>query len=134
KWEGHVVELGPVLADQAQQMANVKKYLATLEQRDFSAQQSELVDATPAGAPADYKIAGSSACMKCHESEYARWSESKHGHALATLREKGFHVDSQCQQCDTTGYGLAGGFVSLKRSGGGELGSVGCENCHGPSG
>jgi hypothetical protein len=72
--------------------------------------------------------------MKCHESEYARWSESKHGHALATLREKGFQVDSQCQQCHTTGYGLAGGFVSLKRSGGGELGSVGCENCHGPSG
>jgi hypothetical protein len=45
--------------------------------------------------------------------------------------ERGYHVDSYCQQCHTTGYGLPGGFESA--GGSAALRSVGCESCHGPS-
>jgi len=132
-WEGKIVEMGPTLADEAGQLANVKRYLKTLEEKDFSAEESGLVTPIGLSAPVDYRIAGSAACIKCHASDYNTWIGSKHGHAFATLTEKGFHVDSQCQQCHTTGFGIAGGFVSAKRSGASELGGVGCENCHGPS-
>jgi hypothetical protein len=132
-WEGRIVEMGPKLADHPQQLANVKRYLQTLEERDFSASESGIVSAPPAGAPADYKIAGSAACLKCHAEDYNQWIGSKHAHGFGTLQEKGFHVDSQCQQCHTTGFGMNGGFVSAKRSGASQMSGVGCENCHGPS-
>jgi len=62
----------------------------------------------------------------------ATWEHSKHAHGLETLKGKGFHVDPTCLQCHTTGYGLPGGFDSVRRSAA-ALGGVGCENCHGPS-
>jgi hypothetical protein len=132
-WDGKIVQMGPELADHPAQLANVKKYLKKLEERDFAAGESGLVAAMPVGAPADYKIAGSAACLKCHADDYNQWIGSKHAHALGTLKEKGFAVDSQCQQCHTTGFGMSGGFISFNKSGESLLGTVGCENCHGPS-
>jgi hypothetical protein len=130
-WGGSVVELGPTFADAADQRQNVTAYLDRLAKKDFAAAESGLVETLAAGTPADYRIAGSASCAKCHEADQAAWNASKHAHAFATIKEKGFHVDPYCQSCHTTGYGLPGGFERL--STGAERTGVGCESCHGPS-
>ncbi|MDB5298956.1 MAG: cycA1, partial [Phycisphaerales bacterium] len=128
---GKVAEMGPSIPDQDAQLANLRQYLATLGERDFSAAESGLTPPLPADAPADYRIAGSESCAACHRAENESWAHSGHGHAWQTLQPRGFHVDPYCLQCHTTGYGQAGGFVSVRRSA--ALVGVGCENCHGPS-
>jgi Cytochrome c554 and c-prime len=130
-WTGAVDELGPTLADDPTQLENLHAYLAILGQRDFSAAQSGLVPPIPTGVPADYRIAGSTSCISCHAAESAQWQSTHHASAWTTLVNKGFQVDSYCQQCHTTGYGLPGGFESRSQSM--ALVSVGCESCHGPS-
>jgi hypothetical protein len=84
----------------------------------------------PAGLPGDYRLAGNAACVGCHKGDTATWQHSHHGHAWQTLVGRGSHVDPYCLQCHSTGYGLPGGFESARRSP--QLGSVGCESCHGP--
>ena len=130
-WSGQVVEMGPRFADHPEQLKNVQAYLAVLAQRDFAAEETGFVPALPPGLPAGYRIAGSAACQECHEADQKLWDESKHAHSRDPLDAKGFHVDSYCQQCHTTGYALPGGFVSARRTP--SLINVGCENCHGPS-
>lgn len=128
---GKAVEIVASLADEAGQQENLKRYLTTLEKLDLPATETGLVAPPPPNAPKDFRIAGSESCATCHRPDQDIWAHSKHNHAWDTLVTKGFHVDSSCQQCHTTGYGLPGGFVS--RSASKTLVNVGCENCHGPS-
>jgi 2',3'-cyclic-nucleotide 2'-phosphodiesterase (5'-nucleotidase family) len=130
-WDGTVVEMSASYADDPAQQAGVKTYLAALEQKDFNATQTGLGLPLPPSVPADYKITGSAACVSCHQTDDSVWAHSKHAHAWETIRAKGFHVDSYCQSCHTTGFGLPGGFAT--RADAKSLGGVGCENCHGPS-
>jgi hypothetical protein len=130
-WTGAVDELGPSLADDPQQLENLHAFLAVLAEKDFTAAQSGFVPAMPIGVPSDYRIAGSASCISCHAAETAQWQSTHHASAWTTLVNKAFHVDSYCQQCHTTGYGLPGGFESRANSP--ALVSVGCESCHGPS-
>jgi hypothetical protein len=130
-WSAKVVEMNNDFIDDPAQLDNLRKYLARLEQVDFRADQTGLAAPMPPNMPADYRIAGSASCMECHKTDDKLWHDSKHSHAIDVLRERGFHADPFCLSCHTTGYGLAGGFVSLKTSP--QLTGVGCENCHGPS-
>jgi hypothetical protein len=128
---GEVVELTPAYADDPDQEANVRRYLGELAARDIPAADSGLAPPLPARPPAGYRIAGTAACQSCHNKDCASWAASKHAHAWETLSNRGYHVDSYCQQCHTTGFGLPGGFESAGRAG--QVHSVGCESCHGPS-
>lgn len=130
-WQGQVVELGPDFKDDSEQAANIKEYLADLAKHDFSAQDAGLKLALPEGLPGSYRLAGTAACQKCHQNDCSSWEKSKHAHAWDTLTQSGYHVDSYCQQCHATGFGLPGGFASPRRSA--AMVHVGCENCHGPS-
>jgi hypothetical protein len=126
-------EIGPAevksdLAEDSGQAANLKQYYAALAKRDFTVTEAGLVSDIDAD---DYRIAGSAACAKCHAEDNHAWDASKHSHAWEVLLAKGAHVDPFCQQCHTTGYGHAGGFVSVGQTP--QLVHVGCENCHGPS-
>lgn len=129
-WSGEVIEVSHTHAEDPKQIENLRQYLKTLEAADIPADQTGLM--TPIANPPDsYRIAGSAACITCHQKDHETWSNSKHAHAGDTLKAKGFHVDAYCLQCHTTGFGLPGGFSSPKRTP--TLNTVGCESCHGPS-
>ncbi|HEX4796677.1 MAG TPA: multiheme c-type cytochrome [Humisphaera sp.] len=131
RWKGKVAEMDPSLADDPTQLANLRQYLQTIGEKDFSAEQSGLVGPLLPNAPADYRVAGSESCAACHRDEERSWNQSKHAHAWDELKPRGFQVDPYCLQCHTTGYGMPGGFDSLRRTP--SLVHVGCESCHGPS-
>ncbi|MDP6356169.1 MAG: multiheme c-type cytochrome [Planctomycetota bacterium] len=132
QWSGKVVEMGPDLDDQPAQVKNLKNFHAVLGEKDFSFRETSFIPKLPAGVPDDYRVAGTDSCMECHQNDCSEWSRSKHAHAWETLEHKGYHVDSYCQQCHTTGYGIPGGFESVGMSAKVRV-QVGCENCHGPS-
>jgi hypothetical protein len=131
QWDGAVVELGKSYADDEGQVANLQAYLQRLKERDLTAAESGFAPILPAGAPVEYRLAGSRSCISCHTSASTIWAHSLHAAAGRTLEPRHFEVDPDCLRCHTTGYGLPGGFVSPKRTP--ELYGVGCENCHGPS-
>ncbi len=128
---GRIVEVTGDYADDPAQSANLERYLDQLEREDFTPDETGLVQALPGDTPAEYRIAGSASCLECHPKDDELWKPSRHAHAWSDLKQTGRHVDSYCQQCHTTGYGLPGGFVSAGRSG--DRVDVGCESCHGPS-
>jgi hypothetical protein len=131
RWRGSIVELNEQYGDNARQMTGIDAFRAELQQRDFSPDQTGFVEPLPPGVPKGFAIAGDNACKKCHDEDCRTLRKSKHAKAWDVLEAKGAHVDPDCQRCHTTGYGLPGGFVSLRRSG--NRFNVGCESCHGPS-
>jgi len=131
RWSGEVVELDESFIDDPEQVRNLKAFYAVLERRDFTAAETGFLPPQPVDPPAGFRVAGSAACRDCHEADTHVWEMSAHAHAWKTLVNEGSHVDSDCQRCHTTGFGLPGGFVSAKRSA--ARVNVGCESCHGPS-
>jgi hypothetical protein len=130
-WHGKSGELGPDIADDVTQLANLHRFRELLSEQDFAADQTSFSAPLPTNAPADLRIAGTEACRKCHPSDCRQWDGSRHASAWQTLLDKKSQMDPYCQQCHTTGYGIQGGFQSLAR--GNERTNVGCESCHGPS-
>jgi hypothetical protein len=130
-WTGEVVEMNDQYQDDPEQAANVGRYLDRLAVQDFPAAETGFAPPLPAKLPEDYRLAGNDSCVKCHQNDCTSWASSRHAHAWETLATKKYHVDSYCQQCHTTGFGLPDGFVSAGRSP--LLRGVGCESCHGPS-
>jgi hypothetical protein len=131
RWAGKIVELGSEYADHESQLENLRAFREELRRIDFRADQTVFSPPIPANPPADFRVAGSDACEKCHNDECGSWRMSGHGRAWLTLLEKESQVDPYCQHCHTTGYGLPGGFTSLAT--GSDRINVGCETCHGPS-
>jgi hypothetical protein len=128
---GQVIEMSDRWADDPRQVKNVEQYLADLAAKDFAPEQTGLVPPLPPNTPPDYRITGNRACRDCHQEDCRLWDDSRHAQAWHVLKEKGEHVDPDCQQCHTTGYGLPGGFTTIATAA--SRGGVGCENCHGPS-
>ena len=130
-----VLQCGPAevradIAEDDKQNNNLIQYYATLEKRNFTATESGIVQ-TLHNANANFKIAGTESCTKCHTDDHTRWESSKHSQAWFVLQSKGAHVDPYCQQCHTTGYAIDGGFQGISLTP--NRVNVGCENCHGPS-
>jgi hypothetical protein len=83
---------------------------------------------------------GSVKCAACHKASYAAWGKSSHAsaaRALAKLKPPR-HLDPECIRCHMTGWHPQGGFPYeggyLGAGTTPDLGSVGCESCHGPGG
>jgi hypothetical protein len=130
RWAAQIVELTGQLADDPQQTDGVKQFYEALARSDFRPDQTSFVRPSLAHG-AGSRIAGTPQCRKCHEEACRIWDESRHAQAWQSLEAKGAHVDPECQRCHTTGYGLPGGFVSVKQTP--ATVQVGCEACHGPS-
>ncbi len=130
-WTGQIVELDDTFSDAPRQATNLKQFYDELARRDFAPHETALADPLDAALPEAYRLAGSGPCRECHPDEWSAWNASKHTGAWRSLEAKGAHVDPECQRCHVTGYGLPGGFASVKRSP--ESIDIGCESCHGPS-
>ncbi|MEW6250293.1 MAG: multiheme c-type cytochrome, partial [Planctomycetota bacterium] len=128
---GEIVELSERFGDDVDQERNLVGYLAKLAARDFSAAEAGFAPPQPAGAPAEFRVAGTETCRACHESEWTTWKLAHHAAAWQSLKDRGYHVEPYCQQCHTTAYGQPGGFLSA--SGSPDRLGVGCETCHGPA-
>lgn len=76
---------------------------------------------------------GAKRCGECHKKAFAKWSTTKHSHALESLQQaepKGQDYNPECLLCHTTGFESKTGFVTPSLSA--ALGGNQCENCHGP--
>jgi hypothetical protein len=130
-WTGRIVELNDRYADDPRQTANIEEFHRELARRDFRPDQTSLVEPLRANMPRDFAVAGTDTCQECHADDCSLWRKSKHAQAWNSLKTKNAQYDPDCQRCHTTGYGLPGGFTSVRSSG--RLTDSGCENCHGPS-
>ncbi len=72
---------------------------------------------------------GSAACVDCHASEHAWWSDNGHASAMASLRSEGGD-DPACVACHATA--KRSGLPPQSVAGFRVLEGVGCESCHGP--
>jgi hypothetical protein len=134
RWTGRIVELDERFADDPDQKRNVDRFRFELGRSDFAPSQTSFVEPLPADLPKGFAVAGNAACKKCHEDDCRDWRKSKHAAAWRAIKATGSHVDPECQRCHTTGYGLPGGFASIRDDGPPrDRINVGCEDCHGPS-
>ncbi len=78
--------------------------------------------------------ASSGSCVRCHSSEFARWSLSAHAKAWPALLERNDNENPECLPCHTTGWGEPSGLGELTASAVRKFKSVQCEACHGPMG
>ena len=132
KVSAKIVEMSPDYEDHVEQKQNLQQFRQLLAKRDFTASESGLVEQTLASSATSQQVAGTQACVECHQETCEHWDSTGHAHAWDRLRkEEGAHVDPYCQQCHTTNYGFAGGFQSVSLSP--DRVNVGCESCHGPS-
>lgn len=129
-WDGRIVELDESILDDDAQSANLRQFRDNLLRTDFRADQTSFVPPAGKNVPADFQVVGTESCRACHKDDCRRWDTSAHAHGWQTLIDKTAHMDPYCQQCHTTGYGLPGGFASLKSPA--SLTNIGCESCHGP--
>ncbi len=129
RWRSEIVEVDDAWPDAPTQQENLDRFYEHLADVDVTADQTSLV--SQVHLQNRQRIVGSDACQACHEDDCDTWTASTHASAWQSLQETGAHVDSYCQQCHATGFGLLGGFVSVKRSP--HRVNVGCESCHGGS-
>jgi hypothetical protein len=133
-WKGSIIELSERYADDPDQKSGVDRFRVELGRSDFAPNQTSFVQPLSSNLPKGYAVAGTAACKKCHEDDCREWRESKHAAAWKALKATAAHVDPECQRCHTTGYGLPGGFASIRDDGSRrDRINVGCEDCHGPS-
>lgn len=131
RWQGSLIEMTGTYADDPDQTQNLKEFYGRLEVADFSPAETSFVSALASVAPLEFHLAGTASCRDCHDEECKTWDKSRHAKAWDSLTHTGAHVDADCQRCHVTGFGLPGGFVSVKRTP--EHQNIGCESCHGPS-
>ncbi len=73
--------------------------------------------------------AGEQVCATCHADQHAKWEETRHANAFATLERVNKAFDPNCLACHTVGFMQEGGYLDLSLTG--QLTNVQCENCHG---
>jgi hypothetical protein len=103
------------------------------------AQDAPKAAAAPDTTKKVHAYVGTKTCKMCHNSEaqgkiFDKWLSTKHANAVAALDSaKGERTNAKCLKCHTTGYGSATGYDKMAdKQGAQDLGSVGCEACHGP--
>lgn len=114
-----------------EERADVLELVDELDDRLYEA-QTRLNTANPGAAHSSgAEFLGFSSCGECHGDQTNSWYGSSHVGAHQTLSRIGWHVEPECFECHTTGFGFASGFQSHQRTP--SLAGVTCEACHGPA-
>jgi hypothetical protein len=82
----------------------------------------------------EHRYASSGSCVRCHSSEFARWSLSSHARAWRALVDRKQTANPECLPCHTTAWGKPSGLGELSTTSIRKFKSVQCESCHGPMG
>ena len=99
----------------------------------------KLADRLPTRGDGGATYVGTESCAECHVEDYEVWKGTRHSHAWQTLVDAendptryGWPVTAypDCVSCHSVAYGERSGFINMERTP--QLGSVGCESCHGP--
>lgn len=73
---------------------------------------------------------GSARCRQCHVAQFNQWQSTDHAHSMLSLERAQRQHLRNCVACHTVGFEMRSGYsLAEKRT---DLGSVGCEACHGP--
>ena len=131
RWTGEVLELTDKYVNDPGQDANLQAYYRRLNERDLTPADTPFAPQRTESTPESYRIAGTERCRDCHADECQSWKDTGHARAWESLTRTGAQVDPYCQHCHANGYGVAGGFVTQRRTP--QAIGVGCESCHGPS-
>ena len=83
-------------------------------------------ESKPAAAEVTLKV---TACEACHADQVAKWKETDHAHAYATLVGKSKQFDPKCLSCHTVRFEQPDGFNMTQQQM--DLVNVQCESCHG---
>lgn len=94
-----------------------------------NAAMQELIK-TRASDLATSSFIGAEACQSCHAGAFKQWQNSKHAHAIQTIKTASRDSDPECVSCHVVGFSAKGGFASETASP--HLANVQCESCHGP--
>lgn len=110
--------------------SEVAAVVQSLEARQEEAQRA--LDEANEGRshPSGAEYIGFSRCGACHAEQANSWYSSPHIDAFHALQQVGWHIEPECFECHTTGFGYAGGFLDRQRTP--TLAGVTCEACHGP--
>ncbi|MFO0800457.1 MAG: cytochrome c family protein [Gemmataceae bacterium] len=114
----------------------LEDYTKQVKERNFLAKVARTPHSAQLQKPElNLSFVGSERCLGCHAGEFAKWKDSKHGHAYEGLevyakRPGNRQFDPECIVCHTVGYGVKTGFESTEKTP--ALKDVGCESCHGP--
>jgi mono/diheme cytochrome c family protein len=102
-------------------------------------------DAPDTGVIITAQYVGVKRCKACHMKQYKSWKETNMAQSFNNLKQgvmpeekkkagldpdRDYTHDKDCLRCHTTGYGKAGGFISIEETP--KLIDVQCEACHGP--
>lgn len=107
---------------------------------DKATNLSRTATITPVSGSAFFRLAGPAPqyagwqnCAECHQPTLATVVKTPHSAAFTNsmFADQGGQTDASCLPCHTVGYHLPTGFSS--KSATPQLGSVQCENCHGPA-
>lgn len=130
------------LASHIQKNAVIDQRLAYLKQEIASANRKakeakpiqETVGPVGSASASERAFTGSGQCGKCHEEQYAKWQNSAHAHALASLVKEQQQFNVKCLSCHVTwgmaeqsGNELMTNLLTLPET----RTNVGCESCHG---
>ena len=82
--------------------------------------------------PTEPGYASAGACVRCHTSEFARWTFSDHARGWESLLARRAEDNPECVACHATGWAEPGGFGELTSAAVRKYKGVQCESCHGP--
>ncbi len=109
---------------------------------DFNARKSSEARKNAAKAAIDQgteKYVGAEICARCHSDIYAKWTQTPHARAWATLVKDKKENQKDCVECHVTGWGEPTGYRAdaaeatpgTKDSMRLDMRNVQCESCHG---
>ena len=76
-------------------------------------------------------FATATACEDCHSDIEENWTQTRHAHAIDSLKKTKQEYDPECVGCHVTGMLTRNGYVNYKETP--QLANVQCEACHGPA-